>query len=409
MSQGVPIRFRRTTRNSPQDTKYVGQGFYHLPDSKLGIYDGAHMCWYPGIDPLKNMMTMNEAQKLGGKAPDGSLSPVAFSFQSSALRVVNINDDSVIAAFNASGGVSLSGATVAGVLPGGSLSKSSHPGFLPQFFDTEYSSDSFEGLIGPNTYMWKVTGNSGEFSAAYGYKEGLGDTTHFSAELFSLKCSVSATLSGMGLRTWLFDPTIHSINNENGILIDNDHKVFLSYYGPRGQANTFRIGRDGSYTSVTVQGADKWVRIALDVPVLEKDETFVYSTGKSPIAVDLLYNTTGGDWYFGEINVQNTYYNPSEVHQYRSMSERCAIGDALYRKYKDVYFSGGNAKYFNANLNVPVLHTRASTTFKVISSDRPVTLLSQAADGFSAYSTDATSGNWKATLVFGYRGSPSDI
>lgn len=408
MSHGVPIRFRRTISDTPSDMVYVGQGFFHLHDNKLGIYNGSKMCWYPGIDPLLKMMIMNKGQRLTGKTAAGIQSTIALEFTANSLRVINLLNEQVLASFNADGSAVFANLQNTDILPAGNLSKTSHPGFLPQLFTDAYNSASYTGLVGPNTYLWKKAGGSGDIVVGYSYKEGLGETVHMSAEQFTYKATASAQLSNVGLRTWFLDPTIHQVHDAVQTLITNSHKVFFSYFGPAGVENTFRIGRDGDYTTHTVLGDGKWHRISLDLPVPLHTETFAFSE-TSPYSLDLMFNTSGpSDWYFGEINVQQTYYHPAEVIQYKSVAERCAIADSYYRKYKNQVFNAGYRRSFSSPLDFSAWHSKA---FPIVRAQggRSVTIENLSRQGFNAFSPDASAGEWLADITAGYIGSLSDI
>ncbi len=270
MSGGIPIRFRRTQLDTPVDTPSLGEPLIHLPDSKLGFYDGTTMLWYPGLEIITNRMVMNAGQKLTGKDSAGDAN-IDISFDTpDALEIIYRPTNTVLAKFSTTG-ATFNTLAASQQMPGGSLNRGSHPGFIPQFFSTTAMSTATKtGWFGPNTYLWKKGGAVGDLSIKYEYKTGSGAITHEVVDTYTLRVDASGgPTNGVGVRTWLFDPSLGYITPGQ-----NKNKVFISIVGTAGQSCQIRVGRAGSYTSVAVTGTDNWQRVAIDIPAHAQSTSF---------------------------------------------------------------------------------------------------------------------------------------
>lgn len=404
MAGGIPIRLRRTTRDVPIDPVPVGGPLWHMIDNKLGIQSEHGMCWYPGIDSKKKLVVLNHEQRLTGKVSSNEQNNLALDFGTQGIiRIVDINTDTVVASFSEAGAV-LPNPVVDTVVGGGAFNKGSHPGFLSHLFNTTLDTDVTKGFVGPNTYAWKRAQSSGRFTAGYGYKEGSGVLTHWSAERFTLKFDVLTALQNMGLRSWFFEPALA----HDGVA--NSNKIFVSIFGPQGQSNVLRVGRAGSYASTTILGTGQWQRVALDLPVHSLANSYLYSSSREPYAVDWFYNTTGGTWYLAEPTVQETAVVTNELYQYKTLGERAALADAFFWKSPPIYMQEARKKSIALPTSFPIIHTNANYDVVASANGQNVAVTEKQAQGFVINTADSNpASQWSTRLLVGYRGPLTDI
>jgi TusA-related sulfurtransferase len=406
MAGGIPIRFRRTVNEQPVDPTPIGVGMWHMLDNKLGIMTENGMCWYPGIDTKKKLMVLNQGQRLTGKTDAGATNNLVIDFATNGtIRIVNIDTDEVIATFSEAG-VVLTDPVVEEVVGGGSLHKGSHPGFIPQLFSTTAKdSDNFQGFVGPNTYMWKkATGGLGRMQVRLSSEPGGGEMTHWSAEAFTLEVKVLTALQNAGLRSWFFEPALAN----DGFANKNKH--FISIKGPQGQGNTIRIGRAGVYASTAVLGTGQWQRIALDIPVHSRTNSFVYNTDREPYAVDWFFNTTGGTWFISEPTVQEVETYVTELYQYKTLGERLALADAYFWKSPSLYMEAARKKSVVLPLSLPHLHDNATYDVVAEGNLQAINVTEKNRRGFVLNTLDSNpAAQWSTKLTVGYRGPLTDI
>lgn len=408
MSGGIPIRIRRTLSDTPSTPTIplVGQPYLNTKDNKFGVYDGTNMLWYPGIDPLGNRMIMNQHQRITGKDSSGNAT-VEISFDNpNKLEIIHKPSGTVLARFDQTG-ASFNNLTAAASLPGGTLNRMTHPGFLPQFFSATAQSLSSQGgvWLGPNTYLWRSSGAAGSMSVGYGIKEGAGDTTHEMSDSLSLKATVTADATGQGIRMWLFDPFL-GYNNAG----KNVNRFFLSIYGPAGKTSKMRIGRDGNYTEITITGTGDWERVSLDVPSHVQSSSYLRSGTDSPFAVDVLKDAQSGDWYVHEPTLQCIDAYTAEVYQYRTLTERIASAMSVW--YTPAGFTiYGNQPCF-VNLPIPMAYYNdPHVTYDVttVSATHTPTVSSKTANGFTVTTATTTSDMWSYIPKVALRGSIADL
>ncbi|QIG74757.1 hypothetical protein EVC12_122 [Rhizobium phage RHph_I42] len=408
MTGGIPIRPRRTKNDvplDPIDQRHIGMLYWHMLDYKLGIWNDGGMCWYPGIDSVKKLFVLNADQRLTGQDSNGDINPIAISFNlPGTMQIVNTTTDEVLMSASALG-VTLADPLVEEVLPGGSLQRTSHPGFLPSLFpSTAKVSDDGASFVGPNTYLWKKAGATGKASVRYAYKEGGGQITHPSAESYTLEFKVDQALNGIGLRSWLFEP---SLAYDGSI---NKNKVFVSIWGPSGTSNKLRIGRNGSYQVLTVLGNNNWTRVALDVPVHDITDSYAYNPDAEPFAVDWFFETTGGTWYISEPTVQCVDVLASEIYQFRTLAERMALADAYYWTPPTQFFDANNKRAFALPTQLPIVSTKATYDIVFTTQENVVTVTEKDQRGFVLNTEeDLVTGQWAAKFLVGYRGPLTDI
>lgn len=405
MTGGIPIRARRMVQDTPIDPVQVGGLAYQMLDKKFGVYDGTQFLWYPGIDPVLKMMVMNTGQRFGGKDSAGNQNPIVMSFDlANHLQFIDTSSNTVIASFAANGATFANG--VPGTaLPGGSLQRVSHPGFIPSLFSSAYITSDTPGFVGPNTYLWQQAVNSGNAKVRYNVKPGSGVLTKDSTDFNTLEFTVDGPITGTGLRSWFFDPALAY----DGVANTNRH--FISIFGPAGQVNTIRVGRAGVYTNLTVMGTGTWQRVAIDIPVHSLAQSYAYSTTFEPFAVDWFYNTTGGTWFIAEPSVQNINVYPTEFYQNRSIAERMAAADAYFWQPPTQYLFASQFQSLALPTSFPALHAFATYDVIINSSDFAVTVSEKTKQGFTINTTDthAAALQWKASLKVGYRGPLTDI
>ncbi len=405
MAGGIPIRFRRTVNDVPVDPAPIGTAFWHMLDYKLGIQSELGMCWYPGVDTKKKLFVLNQGQRLTGKTSGNVKNDIAIDFSTNGqMRVIDTDTDQVLASFSEAG-VVLANPVVSSVVGGGSLSKGSHPGFVPALFPaTTFDSDDYSGFIGPNSYLWKKSGNTGKLTTKIAYKAGGGAMTHLSAENYTLEVNVSEALNGIGLRSWFFEPSLAYDGNAN------KNKVFISVFGPSGQSNTIRVGRDGSYTELTILGNGAWQRVGIEIPVHARTQSYLYSSANEPFAIDFVYNTTGGIWYFSEPTVQHVDVITNELYQYKSLAERAAIADAYYWESPSIYMHGSNKKSIQLPSILPILHANAICDVVAVSSGQTLSVTEKTRNGFVLGTSDSSpASQWSAKVRMGYRGPLTDL
>lgn len=408
MTGGTPIRPRRTKNDVPLDTldlRHTGMLYWHEFDHKLGIWNDIGMCWYPGIDSVKRLFVLNADQRLTGKDSNGDTNPIAISYNNpGSMQIINTATDEVLMSAS-SLGVTFADPLVEEVLPGGSLQRTSHPGFLPSLFSNVAKvSDNGAAFVGPNTYLWKKADATGKASVRYAYKEGGGQITHPSAEGYTLEFKVDTALSGIGLRSWLFDPALAY----DGSI--NKNKVFVSIWGPAGTSNKLRIGRNGIYQVLTVLGNNNWTRVALEIPTHDIADSYAYNANAEPYAVDWFFETTGGTWYISEPTVQCIDVQLSEVYQFRTLAERMALADAYYWTPPTQFFEGNNKRSFALPTQLPIVSTKATYDLAFTTQERVVTVTEKDQRGFVLGTDDvAAIGQWSAKFSVGYRGPLTDI
>ncbi len=402
---GIPIRARRYLTDVPIDPVQVGGIGYHLLDKKFGMHNGRKMMWYPGIDPVLKAMIMNTGQRFGGKQSDGNINPIVMSFDNPGrLEFIDTsNSDAVIASFSALG-ATFPQSVPSDALPGGSLQRTSHPGFLPSLFSSTPITSDTPGFVGPNTYLWKhAVGSAGVASVNYAYKAGNGAITHDSAEAYTLGFNASTALSGIGLRSWFFDPSLAYDGSAN----HNRHMI--SIWGPTGELNTIRVGRNGVYNSITIMGANAWQRVAIDIPVHDISQSYAYNSAFEPYAVDWFYNTTGGQWFIGEPTVQNIDVLPDEIYQYRSLAERMAVADAYFWTPTSQYLMANQFQSFQLPTSFPALHANATYDVVPTATDHVLAVTEKDQRGFTLNTADVVTSQWKTKFQVGYRGPLTDI
>lgn len=405
MTGGTPIRARRMLQDTPIDPVQVGGIGWNLIEKKFGFYDGTQFCWYPGIDPVLKMMIMNTGQRLGGRDNTGAVNPIVLSFEKpNTLEFIDTSTNTVIAAFSALGATFANGVP-GNALPGGSLQRVSHPGFLPNLFSSSYITSATPGFVGPNTYLWAQAANSGSAQVRYNVQPGSGAFTNSSTDNNVLEFTANGQISGIGLRSWFFDPSLAYDG------VPNTNRHFISIYGPLNQLNTIRVGRAGVYTNLTVMGTGAWQRVAVDIPVHQLNQSYAYNAAYEPYAVDWFYNTTGGTWFIAEPTVQNINVYPIEFYQNRSLAERLASADAYYWQPPTQYIFGNQFLSLALPTSCPIVSANATYDVIVNSSDYAVTVTEKTQQGFTinTVDTNATTLQWKANLKVGYRGPLTDI
>lgn len=405
MAGGIPIRFRRTVNDIPIDPAPIGTPFWHMLDYRLGIKTELGMCWYPGIDSKRKLFVLNKDQRLTGRDSSGDKNTIAIDFSTTGqMNFVDLTTDTTLLSVTETG-VIFDNPIVDEIVGGGSLSKGSHPGFVPSLFSsTPFDSTDYTGFIGPNTYLWKTDTNSGSLEASISYKEGSGALTHFSAETYTLKVDVASQLSGIGLRTWFFEPSLSYDGNSN------KNKVFISVFGPSGHANTLRIGRNGSYETITILGNGTWQRIALEIPVHDRTQSYLYSADYEPFALDFVYNTSGGVWYFSEPTVQNVDTVTNEMYQYKSLAERCAMADSYYWETPNLYMEASRKKSLIFPMVLPVIHDNAICDVEAVTSTQVMNIAEASRNGIVVNTLDTNPSNeWVLKLRMGYRGPLTNL
>lgn len=402
---GIPIRFRRTTSDVPIDTIKVGGALWHMLDRKLGIWNGDFMCWYPGIDAVKKLFVLNQDQRMAGLDANGDTNNIAISFnEPGKMQIIDTSTSEVLFSIDQTG-VVMPNPIVEEVLPGGSLQRTSHPGFMPQFFPAEaVNSDDDIGFVGPNTYLWKKAGGAGRAEVRYAYKAGGGQLTHSTAEAYTLEFKAASALNNIGLRSWFFDP---SLAYDGSI---NKNKIFVSLWSPIGYSNVIRVGRAGVYATTTIIGTNTWQRVALNLPTHDISESYAYNPDFEPYAIDWFYNTTGGTWYLSEPTVQCVDVVTTEIYQFRSIAERMAVADAYFWQPPTQFFEGVDKKSFDLPTSLPALHSKADYDIAMISSEHNVATFEKTQRGFTLFTDEpAITGQWNAKFKVGYRGPLTDI
>ena len=397
MAGGIPIRFRRTISDTPIDPIELGGALWHVEDNKLGIMGQFGMCWYPGIDTKRKLFVLNQDQRFTGRDELGETSNLAIDFSTHGqLRIIDTVTDAVLATFSEAGAV-FANPIVENVVGGGSFSKGSHPGFVPNLF-REVDTAIEQGFVGPNTYLWKKAEATGRVVVKPSYKPGSGDLTHFSAEAFTLSYNAMSPTDGIGLRSWFFEPSLAYDG------APNNNKVFFSIWGPQGKTNTIRIGRNGAYSSITILGNNAWQRLAMDIPVHGIANSFAFAEIE-PYAIDWFYNTTGGEWFLAEPTVQNVNTITNELYQYKSIAERMALADSYYWESSALYFEGERKKAINLPFALPALHSKATYDVATVLSEHTINVTEKSRKGFVVNTLDANpASQWTAKLRVGYRG-----
>ena len=399
---GIPIRVRRTNLDVPADTPSLGELFFHTTDSKLGVYDGSDVVWYPGI--MGDYSILGQGQKLTGKdSTDATTIELNFDTPGS-LQIIHTPSSQVLADFSQSG-VTLHNPNVAQTQPGGHYNLMTHPGFLSSLFPTT-SVSTADGLpwIGPNTYLWAATGSTGDLSAVSEYMAGLGSLGFDFAEANTLKLSCTVDTNGVGLRSWVFETGLHQ-----------DHLSTYTYYqsvfGPVGQTMQIRIGKGGSYTSVTVTGTGAWQRVAVPFPTHTISEDFGNGSSVEPYAIDMCYNPQAGDWYIAEPNLQSDEISSTEIIQDVTMFQRLAIANRIYKQTNGVNMYGTD-NYYHTFSNPFPKYDATACPYDVVYTSSPyaLTLSNQTNTGLTMATVDGTaSGFWTFAPTFALRGALTDI
>jgi len=405
MGSGVPIRLRLASTDILKETGHIGEPFLNVIDNKFGIFDGTQMLWYPGIDPVNKRMVMNTGQKITGKDSIGGTN-VEISFNTpNALEVVYKPTGVVMARFDQTG-ASFNNFVNGTVIPGGSINRFTHPGFLPSLFSsTSKAALAGAGVwLGPNTYLWKKSTETGDMSVKYEALTGAGNLTHVVSDTFCLRADVSIDCVASGIRMWMFDPFL---GQTGGVL--NFNKFYISIIGPIGKTSVIRVGRGGSYSTTNVTATGTWQRIAVDFPTHIQTSSYLVSANE-PYAIDVLYQAQAGTWFIQEPTAQCVDKFTTEIYQYRGLAERYNAANMCWYTPHGYNLNGNTP----LPINFPYPFTRYNDPnivydVETISSTYPVTVSDKTAAGFTATTTTAVSGIWSYVPRIALRGPTTDI
>lgn len=409
MSGGVPIRIRRTLTDTPVTpvVPLVGQPFLHSGENKFGVFDGTNMLWYPQVDPVANRLIMNKNQSISGRDSNGDAN-VEISFDTpNALEIIHVPSSTVLARFDTTG-ASFNNLIANTPIPGGTLNRFIHPGFIPQLFSSTAKTLSASGgsWLGANTYLWRKGVSSGTMSVSRAYTPGAGSITHEASETFCLKAEVTSNCSGQGIRMWVLDPYLGYTNDNT----KNSNKFFISVYGPAGKTSLIRLGRAGLYTTVTVTGTGSWQRIGVTIPQHSQTTSYIMGGSNEPWAVDVLVDAEVGNWFIQEPTVQCIDQLTDEIYQYRTLSDRLAAATVCWYAPAGFNVTATNPLYVNLPVPLPILNDPYFTYDVVtVSSTHTPTIANKSERGFTVATSTMNTDFWAFVPVVAVRGPLTDI